>query len=327
MFRNALGALALAAFASVVCACGTTPSGAGATPASLPTPTPVGLQTPAAGAYLGAYVGPANGTIKTIEQLMGRTAAMNMHYYPWAGLFPHFFEPADLANGRFSVDSWDCGMSDAQIASGAADGLITTRATAIKAFGHALFLRWFWDMNLPSTQVLPYSLQPRTACYDPATDNPDGTFSAKEFVAAWIHVRQIFAQQGVTNVVWVWNISASGVDPTAYYPGDSQVDWVGVDTYDDANTDFTTLFAPTYKLVSSHNKPILIGETGTIASNQQSFLEGVPAALQSTFPLVKGFMYFDGANDGVNYGLSQSGGMTGFAVMSRDPYMQPLGSP
>ncbi len=325
MFRSAATIAVAALFALVLAGCG---EGQPGTPAPVVTPTPVGAQTPGTGSiYFGAYVDPGNGSIKTLETLIERPVALNMHYYSWNTLFPHFNETGDLENGRYSVDSWDCGMSDAQIASGAADGLITTRATAIKAFGHAVFMRWFWDMNLPSSTIFAYSKQPRTACYDPATDNSDGTFSAKEFVAAWTHVRQIFAQVGATNVIWVWDVSAAGSNPSAYYPGDSEVDWVGVDAFDTQGVDFPTFFSPIYGTLTHFNKPILIGETGTLSFGQATFLGSVASALQSNFPAVKGFMYYDGVSNGSNWSLNPGPGSTAFVRLAQDPYMAAMGSP
>lgn len=330
MFRNAIRLGAATVFAFLLAACGeqspyASTSGGGN---PIPTPTPVGLQTPAAGSiYLGAYVAPENGTIKTLESIMGRPVALDMHYLSWGALFPHFDEPADLANGRYPVDSWDCGMSDAQIASGAADMLIQTRAQAIKAFGHTIFLRWFWDMNLPSSTEFAYSGQTRSACYDKATDNPDGTFSAHEFIAAWIHVRQIFAQENVTNVVWVWDFAAAGSNPAAYYPGSQWVDWVGVDAFDSSGVSFPAMFGPLYPTLTQFNKPILIGETGTTGANQVSYLGGVSSALQSNFAMVKGFMYFDGTSYGSNWTLNPGPGSTEFARLSQTPYMKAMGSP
>lgn len=272
---------------------------------------------------MGAYVSPLKGGITTLETPVGRKFALNMHYYPWAGSFPRLTENADVENGRLPIDSWDCGISNAQILAGNADMLITTRALSFKEFGHPVFLRFMWDMNLPNTTALPYSGQARTQCYDPATDNADGTFSAKEYVAAYQHIRQIFAQNGVTNIIWLWSVSASGADPSPYYPGDSQVDWVGVDTYDPTGTlTFSSLFAPTYASLASHNKPIMVTETGTIHSNQQNFLTGLPAALQSNFPMVQGFVYFDDST----WALTPAAAAT-FAQVAHDPYLSGYGTP
>jgi hypothetical protein len=323
MRTNFWRAILFVAAAAVAAGCGQTPNDV-ISPAPAFTQPPVGLQTPGPNSvYLGAYVPTSSGPVSLLESLIGRHLALNSHYNTFGRLFLN--DSGDLAAERYSIEAWDCGMSNAQIVAGAADSYLITRALAIKAFGHQLFLRYFWDINTPASTVLPYSGQSRAACYDKATDNPDGTFSATEFIAAWIHIRRIFAEEGTTNVIWVWSVSGTGSSPNAYYPGDSEVDWIGVDSYAGL-LDFATVFGGPYALVASHNKPILVTETGALGANQSAFFAAVPTELQLQFPLVKGFTYFDSVNDGVNYTLSP-GGTSAFAAMANTPYMSAFGTP
>jgi hypothetical protein len=317
-----VGAMATgAAFAG----CGETPVGltqpsASATPTGF-APTPVGLETPAAGSiYLGAYVSPSpNGGVASLEKQIKRKVALDMHYYSWAGLFPSTNEDTDIANRRIPVESWDCGPSNAAVASGADDPLIQTRAQAIKNFGHPVFLRYMWDPNLPATALN------RAQCFDPSTDNSDGTFSASEYVAAWEHIREIFKTEGVTNIVWVWDVAALGADPRAYYPGSTEVDWVGVDAYDTAGAGFTATLSPIYALVAPFAKPILVAETGETASDQQAFFTDAPPVLQDEFPMIDGLMYYDGSNAFGNWSLSPEGAAA-FAGLAAAPYFSAYGS-
>jgi hypothetical protein len=63
--------------------------------------------------------------------------------------------------------------------------------------------------------------------------------SASDFIAAYQRVGTIFDQQGATNVVWTWQMTAYAfrVDPSSeqhaakWYPGDAFVDNVGADAY------------------------------------------------------------------------------------------------
>jgi hypothetical protein len=61
-----------------------------------------------------------------------------------------------------------------------------------------------------------------------------------DFIAAWRHVHDLFAKQGVRNVIWSWDpshqFSAPSPDKPAsaaseWYPGKKYVDWVGLDGY------------------------------------------------------------------------------------------------
>lgn len=308
--------------AGVITACGSTPNNLTPGKPPLSTPTPVGIETPPGNSiYMGAYVAPGPGGIPTLEAVVGRKFAVNMHYYKWVSLFPGLQEAADFANGRMSVDSWDCGIPNAQIVAGAADPLIITRALALKSFGHPVFVRFMWDMNLPYTQTA------RQACYDPATDNPDGTFSATQYVAAWLHIRQIFAANNVTNVIWVWNVSAPGADPKAYYPGNAAVDWIGADTFDLTGDDFPTTFAPAYPLLSPYGKPVMIAETGASSSSQPTFFASVVPALKTQFPLVKAFLYFDAVNPIARWTIQpNSQGQAAFTALAADPYLAAFGT-
>jgi hypothetical protein len=63
--------------------------------------------------------------------------------------------------------------------------------------------------------------------------------TAAEFIAAYRHVETIFDQQGATNVVWTWQMTAYAfrVNPSSdqaaakWYPGDEWIDNVGADAY------------------------------------------------------------------------------------------------
>lgn len=319
--RTKFGTALAVAAACAVSACGgggassTTPPPQSFSPLPIVTPTPVGLQTPSTSdaIYLGAFVPSAAGSINALESQVGRTLAMDMHYYQWVGLFPSGQEEADISGNRYTIDSWNCGISDAAVVSGSADMLITTRALAIKSYGRPVFLRYMWDMNLPSSAL------GRSSCYDPTTDNVDGSFSATQFVAAWKHVRQIFSAQNVTNVIWVWNVASAGSDPASYYPGDSEVDWIGLDAYDSANVALAPLISTSYAALAHYNKPILLSETGARKPVQQAFFPTIVPTLKTTFPLVKGFVYYDGANFGTDWSLGKSG-LPPFTALAADPY-------
>jgi hypothetical protein len=315
----------LLALTALLAGCGESPSNAvtpGGSP--LPTPTPVGLETPSGNSiYLGAYVSYPNGQITGLENQIGRRLAIDMHYDNWVSLFPYFPENHDLTAGRLSIDSWNCGMSDADIVSGAADPLIITRAQALRTFGHPIFLRFMWDMNLPSTTAQI----PRTQCYDPSTDNSDGTFSATEFVQAWQHIRLLFAQQGATNVIWIWSFSSAGTNPAPYYPGNSQVDWIGIDAYDTSAVGFAENLVNAYQFAAAYGKPLMVTETGASSLIQSSFFLNAASTLQTQFPLIKGYVYYDStAGGGFDWSLNTAG-IAAFTTFAQSPYMSAYATP
>src|SRR6266568_4361482 len=93
---------------------------------------------------------------------------------------------------------------------------------AFKIFGCAIILSFGHEMN---GWWYPWGA-PRT--------------SPADFIAAWRHIHDIFARQGVTNVIWSWDPSHQYGEPAPgkvgtlasdWYPGDNYVDWIGLDGY------------------------------------------------------------------------------------------------
>jgi hypothetical protein len=201
-----------------------------------------------------------------------------------------FTEPFDLpvaestsGTGALPLDSWGpAGTTLADVVSGHDDAYITSFADQVKAYHGQLALTVGHEMNAPWSRWWG-----------------NGAQSAPQFVTAWRHIYSIFKQRGADNVIWVWtvNIEAGGaVSPSAYYPGDAYVDWIGVDGYYHPGlpTTFAQLFGPTLDDLRAHEaKPMLVVETGALAGPLR------PSEIQSTFDAVLGtsdvvgFIWFD----------------------------------
>ena len=317
----------IAAISSCLAACGGggSSSTAGATlpqatPSPIPTRTPLavpvvaGALLPAAGSlYFGAYVnstglvgGNTPESTAAFEQQIGRPLALHMQYEQFTANFSGRNLQDDFANWRVPVVSWNCGAPNAQIASGSYDPTIFLKATEAKNFGWPVFVRFFWDPNVSSGP------SGRSACYDPLTDNADRSFSATEFIAAWLHVRKIFAEVGATNVVWLWTINtqSSVANPLAYYPGSGAVDWVGLDDYQTTTSDFSASFSSTYATLATLDKPIMVAELGVPAATQPGFFALAAQRITTQFPLVRALLYYDSisyaANSNLDWRLTQS---------------------
>ena len=123
---------------------------------------------------------------------------------------------------------------------------------------------------------------------------------ARDFVAAWRHIHDIFAAADATNVIWTWTPNVinflRGVKLKPLYPGNAYVDWVGMDGYftHRGNQDFDALFRPTIKEIRRFtDKPLLIVETGSEpgamrAPAVQDLFTSVAASKE-----VIGFVYFN----------------------------------
>ena len=182
-----------------------------------PSPAPL---MPARGAYFGAWVGPTVYTqqgriaaVDALQQQIGRRLDIVHIYLQQQAAFPTSSDLAFVRQGSTLLVSW--ALNDSRgIAAGQYDSTIRQRAREIKAIGKPVFLEWRWEMDRPNlrSQVGP-----------PA-----------DYIAAWKHIRRIFAEQHTDNVAWVWCPSARGFTggyAPAYYPGDTQVDWVCADAY------------------------------------------------------------------------------------------------
>jgi hypothetical protein len=300
-------------------------------PSPSPSVSPEGLVPPPGAIYLGARVNPdpavypyVQTRVATLEAQIGRRLALDDHYYTWTDTFPGADEADDYAHGRVPVIAWNCGYSNASVAAGAHDADIIAAATRIKAYGHRVMLRWFWEMDLTMND------DGRTQCWDPATDLAGGRFNPTYYVAAWSHIHAIFAAQSVANVIWLWNPSDINANNLAalerYYPGDAETNWVGFDSYALAPGEtFEQTIGPMYgELGTITKKPVLVAESATLSSNQVAWLNGAATTLAANYPRIKGFMYFDAPGQRGDWSLSTSGSPDGidmFTALAKSAYL------
>ena len=204
---------------TVAAAAPTNPLATTATPESNPTsssstsllsPPPV----PQNGAYLGAWVNPAKesdqvmvsgGTNVEISQLAQFQTNLGGRLPGVLNFYAEFLDPFPLttlqdieAKGSIPLISWGgasscatasipAGQYTSGIAAGQYDQQINQYANGLKAFGHPVFVRWFWEMNISKNN-------------DPC----NGSAGASGYVAAWRHIYTFFHQAGATNVAFVW---------------------------------------------------------------------------------------------------------------------------
>jgi len=273
--------------------------------------------------YLGAWALPNDAAftlstqnLTTLENVIGRPLAISMHYDGLTDVFPSPQEAADLQAGRIPLISLNCNTTNASIAAGSQDAALIAKADAIKATGKPVFLRYLWEFNDNDTA------NGRTGCIDPATD-VGGYFSAPEFIAAYQHIHNVMLARGATNIAWIWNPGGGGTNGLPYYPGDAYVDWVGMDVYDRGSFQ-TSVFATPYAQyahVGNGTHPVIIAETGAVASDQVAFFNSAVPALQSQYPDIKALVYFDAAGPQGNYSLTPAG-LAAFKQFASNPYMQ-----
>jgi len=186
------------------------------------------------------------------------------------------------------------GMTTKDIASGSLDDYIRQYAHDVKRYGQPLFIRLI---------CAEFNGTWNPWCSPKANDN----LTTADFVNAWRRVVDIFREQGVTNVAWLWNLDTPqppgsgydwGWDPNwqAYYPGDAYVDWVGADVYPIAQPEWLD---PVYSFATAHKKPLFIGEFGIHLSGTGWSDDDYAAWLNAVFAYftshhaIKGISYFN----------------------------------
>ena len=268
---------------------------------------------PASGALLGQFYGA--GSIDQTTRKLGRTPVIHLTYYAWDADWTGSVTQADLAAGRIPLISWEPHHIDfARIADGSLDATIIARAKGSTALGKKFFLDFAAEMN---------------------GDEAWSGNNAPLYVSAYRHIHDLFVAAGANNVVWAWcpNVTDTpGGNRTTmdYYPGDAYVDWTGVDGYNWGTTNggwqsFRQVFQDIYPLLAAKKKPILIGEMASaeVGGDKAKWIDGVIPTLRTSFPLIKGVVWFD-INKEADWRISSSpAAEASFIRMANDPYFNP----
>ncbi|HEU5254028.1 MAG TPA: glycosyl hydrolase [Solirubrobacterales bacterium] len=214
----------------------------------------------------------------------------------------------------FSWSSQSIPSSEAQpdyqlgdVIAGRYDGYIRDWAKDAKRWGRPFFLRFNWEMN---------------GDWFPWAEGTNGNRRG-EFVRAWRHVHDLFAEVGATNPIWVWcpNVDFEGnlQDLRSVYPGGDYVEWTCLDGYNSGTNpakpdrwrSFDQLYRRSYDEVVEEiapGKPMILGE---IASTEQGgskarWIAEMLRALPAEYPLVRGLVWFDKFENGMDWPLETS---------------------
>jgi hypothetical protein len=279
------------------------------------------FEPPARGAYVGAWIKPDALThagrveaVGGLEKSLGRRLDILNTYRRFDQMVGTDSDREFLARGANLMVSWATG-DNRSITAGEHDALIRRQAKAIRKVGKPVLLRMRWEMDRPNLRATMWS--------------------GEDYVAAWKHVRALFAEERATNVSWVWCPTAEGFmrgDAPAFYPGDDQVDWTCVDVY--AGNDFQpigTLMRPFLEFAAQHPKPIIIGEFGVAkawgSAGRAAWLRDAERTFKAN-KQIKAIAYFESDPEG--NGPKQQFQLTGdraafraFLSLTKDPYFNP----
>jgi hypothetical protein len=281
---------------------------------------------PACGALLGVEPPePAMSELGRAESDVGRPVDLVYSFHDINDTVPSAFDREVVESGRVlhvDIDSRDYADPDpatvpwAAVASGAYDPQLERMARGIASLHVPVFVTFDHEPDQPS----------RAAVGTPA-----------EFVAAWRHVHDLFAEQGASNAVWVWVVMAlpqTYAATPAFWPGDAYVDWLSWDSYDEAACrdggpdparvqSFATATLGYLTWLRAHDdttgidldKPMMISETGTVVlpgshgtdSPTATWYDSVPAVLRRE-PGIKAVTLWDhtGSDPACDFRLAQS---------------------
>ena len=266
-----------------------------------------------------------------LESVIQRRYDLHRRYYRWDESFPGVYESASLSAGRIPIISWNAktianvAIKWADIARGAHDSLINTRADAVKALG-----------------------KPVMMVFNHEPENDIGTTkrgTPADFVAAWRRIVTMFRARGATNTVWVWNLMAfsfqtnSGRNPLDYYPGNDVVDWMAADGYNWFGSahvqnqpwrSFASIFQPFYDWGKARGKPLAVFETGVLddtatpdPNRKAQWFRDMLATMKS-WPAMKAIVYFNGSGWHFDSSVAAT---NAYRAIGLDPWLNPQAVP
>ncbi|MFA5093893.1 MAG: PEP-CTERM sorting domain-containing protein [Candidatus Omnitrophota bacterium] len=245
-----------------------------------------------AGAEIGAFVGnedhrmPYASEIRDFETLTGRHVGSVLVYWAWDdGDFPaealndgvRFHDGYDTKTTiNLTWEPWsrlggaDSTYSLENIIRGDYDGYIRKFAGDSRDWTDTIRMRFGHEMIQDNNAS--------TLGWYPWQDRPS------EYVQAFNHVRDIFKEEGASNVEFVWSPNNYPFDPSIlaqYFPGKDNVEWLGIDAYNAGEDgspgwpywqNFDDLFIAMYQVFLSNpelfgDKKIMIGEFASVEGN------------------------------------------------------------
>jgi hypothetical protein len=129
------------------------------------------------------------------------------------------------------------------ILNGDYDAQISNIATKVKSVGVPTFVRPGFEFGTGS-------------------DGAHSGISGSHFILVWNHIRSVFAAVGPDNVAWIWNaVNPNQFDYMSYYPGDSAVDWWGINYFTTGQMNNSEAFV---LAAAAHGKPVIVCESSPI---------------------------------------------------------------
>lgn len=167
---------------------------------------------------------------------------VNNHNYPYILLIGLSYHDSTL------ITEATVNLHIEDILNGDLDNQIIALAQKISALNSPVFLRPGFEFGESNAGI-----------------HNDRDMTAQKFKDIWIHIYQIFIEQNVTNVAWVWNtVNPHMFNYMDWYPGDGYVDWWGINYFTKSQITNSDGFLDS---AVDHNRPIMICESNPIQNN------------------------------------------------------------
>lgn len=263
----------------------------------------LGLAPVAAMAFqIGAWVGgpgqypqPTKENVQAFQDLQGYHLDLISQFIIFdVNDWEHTKQYADVAkeNGSTLVITWMPNGHTAQgIVDGDADDYIRDYAKGVKSYGEELWLRPLHEAN--------------GDWYDWGVGKKDAGNTDANVAEAFRHIVNIFREENVTNVKWVWTTNSSnqgsGTTFTGNYPGDDYVDYISIDGYNWGKSQdwsnwqsFTQVFRASYKALENINKPLFIAEISSseLGGDKAAWITDMFEQFKGDFSRIFAVMWF-----------------------------------
>jgi len=167
-----------------------------------------------------------------------------------------------------------------EIVAGKYDKIFSSFARQIANLNQPVFLRFINENTADKQSLFAYS-----GC------KPD------DFKAAWQYVHRKFSEAGADKVIWIWN-APDAAKADDYYPGNTYVDWLGVNILDTNRSSletelysFDSLYRPYHSLqLFKSGLPVMLTETAGSLANKVEWWNKTWQTLDTAFKEIKSIL-------------------------------------
>lgn len=238
----------------------------------------------------------------TIQSTLGTKLNLLSWYVPWSVSLAGQKLTYTCRGGYVPIINWESWQSGTRptgyaltdIAQGRYDALIRQNLTAVKKTcqSQVVIIRFDAEMDTPTGVV----------SYTPWQGDP------KAYTATWKHLVTM-SRTIDPSIKWLWSPNRATTTATAYYPGATYVDYVGLSLNRGPLESTITSFGEFYaqnKAIEQYQKPIIIGEaTDTEGPAKATYITGMFQTVQTTSPLA-GLVWFNGPDASNPYQYNSS---------------------